>query len=26
VPFTDNGALTDGVPPDCDPSIVLPGP
>jgi phospholipid/cholesterol/gamma-HCH transport system substrate-binding protein len=26
VPFTDNGALTDGVPPDCDPSVVLPGP
>jgi phospholipid/cholesterol/gamma-HCH transport system substrate-binding protein len=26
VPFTENGALTDGVPPDCDPSIVVPGP
>jgi hypothetical protein len=26
VPFTDGGALTDGVPPDCDPSIVVPGP
>jgi phospholipid/cholesterol/gamma-HCH transport system substrate-binding protein len=25
VPFTDGGALTDGVPPDCDPSIVAPG-
>jgi hypothetical protein len=25
VPFTENGALTDGVPPDCDPSITLPG-
>jgi phospholipid/cholesterol/gamma-HCH transport system substrate-binding protein len=26
VPFTENGALTDGVPPDCDPSILVPGP
>jgi phospholipid/cholesterol/gamma-HCH transport system substrate-binding protein len=26
VPFTEGGALTDGVPPDCDPSIVVPGP
>jgi phospholipid/cholesterol/gamma-HCH transport system substrate-binding protein len=25
VPFTENGALTDGVPPDCDPSITVPG-
>jgi phospholipid/cholesterol/gamma-HCH transport system substrate-binding protein len=25
VPFTDGGALTDGVPPDCDPSITVPG-
>jgi phospholipid/cholesterol/gamma-HCH transport system substrate-binding protein len=26
VPFTDGGALTDGVAGDCDPSQVLPGP
>ncbi len=26
VPFTDDGALTDGVPGDCDPTKVLPGP
>ena len=26
VPFTDGGALTDGVAGDCDPSHVLPGP
>jgi phospholipid/cholesterol/gamma-HCH transport system substrate-binding protein len=26
VPFTDGGALTDGVPGDCDPSQTLPGP
>jgi phospholipid/cholesterol/gamma-HCH transport system substrate-binding protein len=25
VPFTENGALTDGVPPDCDPTITVPG-
>ncbi|MFL5869632.1 MAG: hypothetical protein ACJ75R_01000, partial [Solirubrobacterales bacterium] len=26
VPFTDAGALTDGAPGDCDPSLHLPGP
>lgn len=26
VPFTDSGALTDGVPGDCDPTQVQPGP
>jgi phospholipid/cholesterol/gamma-HCH transport system substrate-binding protein len=26
VPFTEGGALTDGSPPDCDPSITVPGP
>jgi phospholipid/cholesterol/gamma-HCH transport system substrate-binding protein len=25
VPFTEGGALTDGVPPECDPSITAPG-
>jgi phospholipid/cholesterol/gamma-HCH transport system substrate-binding protein len=25
VPFTEGGALTDGTPPDCNPSIVVPG-
>ncbi|MGI9019401.1 MAG: MlaD family protein [Solirubrobacterales bacterium] len=26
VPFTDSGALTDGVPGECDPTMVQPGP
>jgi hypothetical protein len=26
VPFTDGGALTDGIPGECDPSVGIPGP